>query len=91
MPKYELTTMVMVQNPENEMVLVQERVKSWKGISFPGGHVEDGESFVDCAAREILEETGLTVSNLKSCGVIHWSNNKTFDRYLVFLDRKSVV
>ncbi|HOP12174.1 MAG TPA: 8-oxo-dGTP diphosphatase [Oscillospiraceae bacterium] len=85
MPKVELTTMIMIQNPETGEVLVQDRVKSWKGWAFPGGHLEDGESAVDCAKREVKEETGLTVENLKSCGIIHWSNNQTFDRYLVFL------
>ncbi len=85
MPKVELTTMVMIQNPETGEVLVQDRMKSWKGWSFPGGHLEDSESVVDCAKREIKEETGLTVENLKSCGIIHWLNNQTFDRYLVFL------
>ena len=85
MPKIEFTTMVMIQDKDTEKVLVQDRAKSWKGLSFPGGHVEDGESFYDCAVREVKEETGLDVCNLKSCGIIHWLNNKTFDRYLVFL------
>lgn len=85
MPKVELTNMVMIQDKTTGKVLVQDRVKSWKGISFPGGHVDDGESFVDSAVREVKEETGLDIKNLKSCGVIHWSNNKTFDRYIVFL------
>ena len=75
----------MIQNKISSKVLVQDRIKSWKGFSFPGGHVEGGESFVDSAVREIKEETGLEIRNLKSCGVIHWSNNKTFDRYIVFL------
>lgn len=85
MLKVELTNMVMVQDKITGMVLVQERIKSWKGLSFPGGHVDEGESFVDSAIREIKEETGLDIKNLKSCGVIHWSNNRTFDRYVVFL------
>lgn len=85
MAKVELTNMVMIQDKKTGKVLVQNRVKSWKGLSFPGGHVENGESFVDSAIREIHEETGLSVSNLKSCGVIHWSNNQTYDRYIVFL------
>lgn len=85
MAKVELTSMVMIQDKYTGKVLVQERIKSWKGLSFPGGHVNDNESFVDSAIREIKEETGYDIKNLKSCGVIHWSNNKTFNRYLVFL------
>lgn len=85
MPQVELTNMVMIQDRITGKVLVQERTKSWKGLSFPGGHVNEGESLVDSAIREVKEETGLDIKNLKSCGVVHWSNNKTFDRYLVFL------
>jgi 8-oxo-dGTP diphosphatase len=85
MPKLELTNMVMIQDKQTDKVLVQDRVKSWKGLSFPGGHIEDNESIVDSAVREVKEETGLDVYKLKSCGIIHWLNNKTFDRYLVFL------
>ncbi len=83
MPKIELTNMVMVQNPVTKEVLVQKRVKYWCGITFPGGHIEDGESIYDSAVREVKEETGLTVKNLKYCGFVHWHNTETNDKYFV--------
>lgn len=36
------------------------------GITFPGGHVERSESFVDAVIREVEEETGLTISKPNS-------------------------
>lgn len=85
MPKVELTNMIMVQNPETEEVLVQKRVKYWCGISFPGGHVDNGESIYDSAVREVKEETGLTVKNLKHCGIVHWHNTDNNDKYFVHM------
>ena len=59
-----LTNMCMVT--DGSRVLVQQRSDpKWPGIVFPGGHVEPGESFVDSTVREVYEETGLNVSNLR--------------------------
>jgi len=84
MPKLELTNMVMVQDINTDKVVVLERIKSWTGISFPGGHVEDDENIYDSAVREIKEETGLDIKNLKFCGFMNWFNNKTADRYFIY-------
>ena len=70
---------------DGEKVLVQERVKSdWPGITFPGGHVERGESFTDAVIREVKEETGLTISKPQLCGIKDWYDDKDF-RYVVLL------
>ncbi|UZW15380.1 8-oxo-dGTP diphosphatase [Clostridium pasteurianum] len=90
MYKIELTNMCMVYDRTNNKVLVQDRIKSWKGISFPGGHVEAGESIVESTIREVKEETGLTISNLEPCGIIYWYNDETGDRYFVFNYRTEV-
>ena len=80
----------MVYDKRTNKVLVQDRIKSWKGISFPGGHMEDGESIVESTIREIKEETGLTISNLEPCGIIYWYNAKTGEKYFVFNYRTDV-
>ena len=67
-----------------------DRIKSdWPGLTFPGGHVESGESFTASAIREIYEETGLSVRNLVPCGVVHWAEKTGNRRYIEFLYRTS--
>lgn len=90
MSKVTLTNMCMIYDRKNNKVLVQERIQSWKGISFPGGHVEEGESLIDSTVREVKEETGLTISNLEPCGVIYWYNDETGEKYFVFNYRTEV-
>ena len=78
-----LTNMCMICDGKGR-VLVQNRVNpNWPGITFPGGHIEYGESVVDSVIREVKEETGLTVSNLKLCGIEDWMRDSG-ERYIVF-------
>lgn len=84
MAKLEITNMVMIQNSITGEVLVQNRIKSWCGISFPGGHAENGETIYDSSIREIKEETGLDIWDLKPCGFMYWFNNQTEDKYFTY-------
>ena len=76
----EFVNMCMVRS--GNKVLVQDRKKKdWPGITFPGGHVEQGESFTEAVIREIREETGLTISAPRLCGIKDWYENGL--RYVV--------
>ncbi len=33
--------------------------------SVPGGYLEYGENFAECAAREVYEETGIKIKNIR--------------------------
>lgn len=80
------TNMCMVTDGAGN-VLVEDRLDpDWPGVSFPGGHVEPGEAFTDAVIREVLEETGLTVSDLTLCGIKDWVRDDGA-RYVVLLYR----
>lgn len=67
-------------------VLVQDRTDpNWPGVAFPGGHVEKGESFTDAVIREVQEETGLTISSPRLCGIKDWCEDGV--RHVVLLYR----
>jgi len=62
------TNMCMITN--GDKILVQDRKnKDWPGVTFPGGHVEENESFVKSVIREVKEETGLSIKNPILCGI----------------------
>ena len=64
-----LTNMCMVYNGNNVLVLNRLDDK-WKGLTFPGGHIERCESFTDAVIREVKEETGLTLTSYKYRGIV---------------------
>ncbi len=61
-PLIMVSASVLILNGKNE-VLLQKRADNgfW---AYPGGSVELGESFEECARREIFEETGLECLHL---------------------------
>ena len=66
----------MIEDATTARVFGQHRLAKatnpWCGLTFPGGHVEAGESITASTVREIHEETGLTFSNLRLYGVVEW-------------------
>lgn len=82
-----LQNMCMIYDKENDKILVLDKVKKhgWEGLTFVGGHVEEGEVLYDSCVREVFEETGLTVKNLKLKGTVSWIDEIKDKRELGFL------
>jgi len=56
-------------------------------LELPAGLIEKGESPLDCAKRELQEETGYTGSNWKKAGWVHTLPGITGQKAFVFLAR----
>lgn len=80
--KVEFTNMCMICDKGKVVVMNREK-KDWAGITFPGGHVELGESFADAVIREVQEETGLKIDSPQLCGIKDWYEDQC--RYVVLL------
>ena len=68
MEKAIFTNLCMVYDDAGNLLVQDRKDPQWPGITFPGGHVEPGESFVEAVIREVFEETGLTIENPILCG-----------------------
>ena len=80
--RVELTVLCLVE--DGNKILLQNRIKKdWQGYTLPGGHVKEGESFVDACIREVKEETGLDIKSPKLVGVKQFPIKH--GRYIVFL------
>ena len=79
-----LTNMCMIYDGNGNVVVQDRKNPNWPGIVFPGGHVDYGEAFTDSVIREVYEETGLVISQVKLCGIKSWMRDDG-SRYVVIL------
>jgi 8-oxo-dGTP diphosphatase len=62
-PKVGIGIMIL---KDNKVLLGKRKNSHGDGAyAWPGGHLEHMESFEDCAKREVLEETGMEIKNIR--------------------------
>lgn len=56
---------VIILKDNRVLMLKRKNAHGAGSWSFPGGHLEFSEGIEECARREVLEEAGIRVSNLR--------------------------
>ena len=78
---------------DKKILLLKRKNAHGEGTwGFPGGHLEFNEEFENCAKREVEEETGITVSNIRFAGFtndIFKKQNKHYVTIFMICDWKS--
>src|SRR5688500_6478317 len=63
------THAIILENSKGEILLVKRKFEPMKGaLDLPGGFVESGESLEDSVIREIKEELGIDIPDVKYFG-----------------------
>lgn len=63
--KFTVSAGAIVTNEENKVLLLDHVIRPFSNWGIPGGFIEAGEQPEEAVRREIFEETGLELNNIK--------------------------
>jgi 8-oxo-dGTP pyrophosphatase MutT (NUDIX family) len=77
-------TVASVIERHGRFLLIEEHTRGGIKLNQPAGHLESGESLVQAAARETIEETGWSVSPTALVGIYRWTAADTGATFVRF-------
>lgn len=83
----EPTVSAVILNPDSKFLLCRSHKWDDKWV-IPGGHIERGEAMETALRREIYEETGLEIRDIRLIGIKECIGSGTFYReeHFIFID-----
>jgi 8-oxo-dGTP pyrophosphatase MutT (NUDIX family) len=86
-----VATVATIVMRDGAFLLVEEETRAGVRLNQPAGHLEAGETLVDAAVRETLEETGYHVVPTAVVGIYRWQAPDTGATFLRFAFAGEVV
>ena len=86
-----VATVATVVVRDSDFLFVEETTRAGVRLNQPAGHLEAGESLVDAAVRETLEETGYRVRPTALVGIYRWQAPETGATFIRFAFAADVV
>jgi len=78
-PRFTASAAAVVVNSEGKVLLLEHLLRPYSGWGFPGGFIDRGESPSAAVIREVREETGIEIADVRLVEV------RTVDRHLEFI------
>jgi len=68
LPKYMISVSTVILNDSGKILLIKGAKRGWE---LPGGLLEYNETIIDALTREVREETGVEIHNIRYRGLFH--------------------
>jgi 8-oxo-dGTP pyrophosphatase MutT (NUDIX family) len=78
------TTVAAIIEQNGRFLMVEESTAEGIRINQPAGHLDEGETILQAAARETLEETAYDFTPTQLLGIYHWQRPAKDITYLRF-------
>ena len=86
-----VVTVAAIVVRDGAFLLVEEETRAGVRLNQPAGHLEAGETLIEAAVRETIEETGYGITPTALIGIYRWQAPDTTETFIRFAFAGDVV